>query len=129
MPKKWVSFSASDSKAIESTFQKLSEDNEEQSRLRKTHKQDAIAQGVTAATHTGGGTNDDRRDGNGKVPVNEDFLFDVDIDERELAPAYWLGPIYEVRRGSWFFQGSVSCVQSKFCHTNTLNRWIRSASM
>ena len=43
-----------------------------------------------------------------KVPVNEDFLFDVDIEERELAPAYWLGPIYDVRRGSWFYQESSS---------------------
>lgn len=43
-----------------------------------------------------------------KVPVNEDFLFDVDIQARELAPTYWLGPIYDVRRGSWFYQeGSV----------------------
>ena len=39
-----------------------------------------------------------------KVPVNEDFLFDVDIDNRELAPTYWLGPIYDVRRGTWFYQ-------------------------
>lgn len=39
-----------------------------------------------------------------KVPVNEDFLFDVDIEHRELAPTYWLGPIYNVRRGSWFYQ-------------------------
>ena len=38
------------------------------------------------------------------MPVNEDFLFDVDVDKRELAPAYWLGPIYDVRRGSWFYQ-------------------------
>jgi hypothetical protein len=43
-----------------------------------------------------------------KVPVNEDFLFDVDVEKRELAPVYWLGPIYEVRRGIWFYQdGSV----------------------
>ena len=39
-----------------------------------------------------------------KVPVNEDFLFDVDVEARELAPAYWLGPIYDVRRGTWFHQ-------------------------
>jgi hypothetical protein len=39
-----------------------------------------------------------------KVPVNEDFLFDVDIETRELAPTYWLGPIYDVRRGSWYYQ-------------------------
>lgn len=28
----------------------------------------------------------------------------VDIERRELAPVYWLGPIYDVRRGSWFYQ-------------------------
>ena len=39
-----------------------------------------------------------------KVPVNEDYLFDVDVKNRELAPAYWLGPVYDVRRGSWFYQ-------------------------
>ena len=38
-----------------------------------------------------------------KVPVNEDFLFDVDVEKRELAPTYWLGPVYDVRRGSWFY--------------------------
>jgi hypothetical protein len=42
----------------------------------------------------------DNKDGNAKrdaakVPVNEDFLFDVSIEERELAPVYWLGPVYE----------------------------------
>lgn len=43
-----------------------------------------------------------------KVPVNEDYLFDVDIERRELGAVYWLGPIYEVRRGTWFYQeGSV----------------------
>lgn len=45
-----------------------------------------------------------RKRGGIKVPVNEDFLFDVDIEERELAPVYWEGPVYEVRRGSWFYQ-------------------------
>jgi len=34
-----------------------------------------------------------------KVPVHEDFLFEVDIEKRELSPVYWLGPTYEVRRG------------------------------
>jgi hypothetical protein len=29
-------------------------------------------------------------------------LFDVEIETRELAPSYWLGPVYDVRRGSWF---------------------------
>lgn len=38
-----------------------------------------------------------------RVPVNEDYLFDVDIRQRELAPAYWLGPVYAVQRGTWFY--------------------------
>lgn len=47
---------------------------------------------------------DTEKGGSIKVPVNEDYLFDVDVQNRELAPAYWLGPIYDVRRGSWFYQ-------------------------
>lgn len=43
-----------------------------------------------------------------KVPVNEDYLFDVDVEKRELAPAYWLGPVYDVRRGTWFYQEGVN---------------------
>lgn len=38
-----------------------------------------------------------------KVPVNEDYLFDVDIPNRELGPTFWLGNVYDVRRGTWFF--------------------------
>ncbi|KAF7170463.1 hypothetical protein CNMCM5623_002907 [Aspergillus felis] len=85
-PKKFVPFSSKDSQAIESTFQKLSdvEIAQEQTResefLRETRK-DLFT-----------------------VPVNEDNLFDVDIERRELTPAYWIGPTYEVRRGTWFFQ-------------------------
>ena len=47
-----------------------------------------------------------------KVPVNEDFLFDVDVEKRELAPVYWLGPIYEVRRGTWFYQDGTACEEN-----------------
>ncbi|CEP63729.1 putative carboxylic ester hydrolase LALA0_S09e01200g [Lachancea lanzarotensis] len=36
------------------------------------------------------------------VPVNEDYLFEVDLPKREMRPAYWAGPTYEVRRGLWF---------------------------
>lgn len=42
-----------------------------------------------------------------KVPVNEDYLFDVDVKRRELGPAYWVGPVYEIRRGSWFDASSL----------------------
>lgn len=35
------------------------------------------------------------------VPVNEDFLFEVNIPKMVLKPTYWRGPTYEVRRGIW----------------------------
>ena len=54
-----------------------------------------------------------------KVPVNEDYLFDVDIEQRELAPAYWIGPVYEVRRGSWFYQESAGL---RPCDENLANQ-------
>lgn len=56
----------------------------------------------TPGTNETGG--DEQPSGRTKVPVQEDYLFDVDIERRELLPVYWLGPIYEVRRGSWFYQ-------------------------
>lgn len=36
------------------------------------------------------------------VWVNEDGLFDCDLNARILKAAYWDGPTYEIRRGSWF---------------------------
>ncbi|KAI8976087.1 DDHD domain-containing protein [Pilobolus umbonatus] len=39
------------------------------------------------------------------VSVNEDYLFEVDIAKREISPIYWEGPVFEVRRASWFMQG------------------------
>ena len=105
-PKKWTAFSINDSRAIETAFQKLAdeEDRAEQSGNNET----LDASGDIAMTRL------DASDGHNrsletqghqhqtKVPVNEDFLFDVDVRERELGPAYWLGPIYDVRRGTWF---------------------------
>lgn len=84
-PRKFVPFSLKDSQSIEATFQKLSEIEEA--------RQNGQSQDPKAAEQV-----------SKKVPVNEDFLFDVDVEQRELGPAYWLGPIYEVRRGTWFFQ-------------------------
>ncbi|QPG73528.1 hypothetical protein FOA43_000839 [Brettanomyces nanus] len=40
------------------------------------------------------------------VPVHEDQLFDCDLKARQLRPAYWSGPSYEIRRGTWFVDGS-----------------------
>lgn len=41
--------------------------------------------------------------------MNEDYLFDVQIETRELAPAYWLGPVYDVKRGTWFTPDGEPC--------------------
>lgn len=59
--------------------------------------------------------------GSVKVLVNEDYLFEVDVRARELAPVYWLGNIYEVRRGTWFIQGKSS---TSLLSTRLINsRW------
>lgn len=81
-PKKFIAFSPKDSQSIEATFQQLSEIEDTPEHHQTRTKQDVSK----------------------KVPVNEDYLFDVDVEERELSPAYWIGPVYEVRRGTWFFQ-------------------------
>ncbi|ODV78929.1 DDHD-domain-containing protein [Suhomyces tanzawaensis NRRL Y-17324] len=41
------------------------------------------------------------------VTVNEDKLYQVDLKSFELAPVYWEGPVYEVRRGTWFNSSGV----------------------
>ncbi|PSR81837.1 DDHD domain-domain-containing protein [Coniella lustricola] len=89
IPKKWVLFSPNDSRSIEHAYQNLLEDRERRRSARSSARRDSD-------------TSDDEI--GVKVAVNEDFLFDVDIKRRELAPVYWLGPIYDVRRGSWFYQ-------------------------
>ncbi|KAI9023851.1 hypothetical protein CLU79DRAFT_120938 [Phycomyces nitens] len=43
-----------------------------------------------------------------KVPVNEDYLFEVDVSERTIYPVYWEGPTFEVRRATWFMQADGS---------------------
>lgn len=37
-----------------------------------------------------------------KIEVNEDHLFEVDITKMSMAPIYWSGAVYEIRRGTWF---------------------------
>ncbi|RMZ82350.1 hypothetical protein DV738_g1781, partial [Chaetothyriales sp. CBS 135597] len=81
MPKKLVPFSTTDSQAIEVAYQKLDTDEPPTK---------GESKGEPKMTST-------------RVPVNEDFLFDVHVEKRELEPAYWLGPVYDVRRGTWFF--------------------------
>ncbi|PSK46229.1 hypothetical protein B9Z65_5197 [Elsinoe australis] len=106
-PKKYAPFSHHDSKAIETTFQKLMEHDDSHFGT-KQPKRDEDDAGDMSSPNRDGHVDSAEDKVSPKVPVNEDFLFDVDIEKRELEPAYWLGPVYEVRRGSWFHQeGSV----------------------
>ncbi|CAO2652199.1 Nn.00g004820.m01.CDS01 [Neocucurbitaria sp. VM-36] len=89
-PKKWIPFSASDSRAIEAAFQKTA-DEDEAAELRRGIVSPTTPERSSAGPKT-----------TTKVPVNEDYLFDVEIETRELAPSYWLGPVYDVKRGTWF---------------------------
>lgn len=117
-PKKWAGFTVKDSRAIEAAFQNTAreDDVDLSGNSSKTGTQEQHH--AEADSKTDPGTNvkmhgkpnrsiDTLSESTGKpatkVPVNEDYLFDVDIENRELGPAYWLGPVYEVRRGSWFY--------------------------
>ncbi|KAL8852631.1 MAG: hypothetical protein Q9221_002511 [Calogaya cf. arnoldii] len=112
-PKKYVAFSARDSRSIESVFRRLAEEDDT---IVQDHSEGGEIGEVGLGRAKTIATPGQRRntslesevERNGPppstVPVNEDFLFDVDIERRELAPAYWFGPIYDVRRGSWFYQ-------------------------
>ncbi|KAF4977731.1 hypothetical protein FZEAL_5779 [Fusarium zealandicum] len=106
-PKKYSAFSLPDSKALEAEYQKLLQAMEGTrnrspgnkrlpSRKRKVDATDDMAERPLGK--------EDLPTDSVRVPVNEDFLFDVDIEARELAPVYWLGPVYDVRRGTWFYQ-------------------------
>ncbi|QSZ31681.1 hypothetical protein DSL72_001248 [Monilinia vaccinii-corymbosi] len=112
-PKKFVTFSEHDSRAIEAAYQKLVEDYDN-GRDPRQRVQSGTAEQTSGNTGEKGNTSineaghNEEADRGIRVPVHEDFLFDVDIEKRELSPVYWLGPIYDVRRGSWFYQeGSV----------------------
>lgn len=90
IPRKWLLFSKSDSQAIENAFQQLGHEDEFGEKNTTT-----------------------------KIPVNEDYLYDVHIEKRELQPAYWIGPVYDVRRGSWFFHESAGL---RPCDENLANQ-------
>ncbi|KAJ0120134.1 DDHD domain-containing protein [Diaporthe amygdali] len=100
-PKKWVPFTNNDTRSIEAAYQGVLEGTEserDRSNSGPTRNFSGPRKAFTSETEES-----DAQSGT-KVPVNEDFLFDVDIEKRELAPVYWLGPVYDVRRGSWFYQ-------------------------
>ncbi|KAJ3493078.1 hypothetical protein NLG97_g4964 [Lecanicillium saksenae] len=92
-PKKFSAFSVEDSRRIEAQYQ---------SRLEADEKRRGKKEGMEVTR--GNRSASDLISTDTRVPVNEDFLFDVSIEKRELCPVYWLGPVYDVRRGTWFFQ-------------------------
>jgi len=96
VPKKYVPFSDIDSRAIEAAFQKWVEQEE-------AAEKERLIYGTKGRGLEGQHCHDASKPI--KVPVNEDYLFDVDVEKRELMPAYWLGPVYDVRRGTWFSSG------------------------
>ncbi|KAF2711587.1 DDHD-domain-containing protein [Pleomassaria siparia CBS 279.74] len=98
-PRKWIAFSSGDSRSIESAFLKLSEEANATDKRR----------GIISPTSPAEEQKDSGEETSTKVPVNEDYLFDVEIETRELAPAYWLGPVYDVKRGTWFQQDGEPC--------------------
>ena len=101
---KFVPFGEQDSKRIEAAFLELSERDDAKtareaekpwtSRRKDSDDEDS--------TETGAGVTEDE---GVTVMVNEDYLFDVHIRARELASAYWEGPVYSVLRGTWFRDG------------------------
>ncbi|KAI0912269.1 DDHD domain-containing protein [Ustulina deusta] len=111
-PKKFAAFSKVDSRSLENAYQKLLEEMENDrgkgvaSQHMRTRSGSRRSQAVSVEDAPNAGSDKDSGSSPSglRVPVNEDFLFDVDIEQRELAPVYWLGPIYEVRRGTWFYQ-------------------------
>ncbi|KAI1424079.1 DDHD domain-containing protein [Xylaria sp. FL1777] len=117
VPKKFVAFSNVDSRSLENAYQKLLEELENdrgkgavsQQHMR-THSSSLRSRAVSVedASIAGSDKDSDSSSSGLRIPVNEDFLFDVNIEQRELTPVYWLGPIYEVRRGTWFYQESSS---------------------
>jgi hypothetical protein len=107
-----VAFSEHDSKRIEALFQKLSDEYDDPTKEPRTKGEDDVSGGqsplnLERGTRTGSVEEagvDGRASGSARVPVHEDFLFEVDVFQRELSPVYWMGAVFSIQRGSWFFQ-------------------------
>ncbi|KAI8621229.1 DDHD domain-containing protein [Chytriomyces sp. MP71] len=84
-PLLWTAFSKRDSARIEEAFQLLA--------LAAAAAKEAAASSDPIAIPASAST---------KVLVNEDFLYEVDVAKREVYPVYWYGPVYDIRRGTWF---------------------------
>lgn len=104
-PKKFVAFTPHDSRALEVAYQDIADTfDDPHTEIRRAAdgsvEKDVISSlGAQKHCTSTGETVSAGELPRTKVPVHEDYLFDVDIGNRELAPVYWLGPIYEVRRG------------------------------
>ncbi|KAL1593929.1 hypothetical protein SLS60_010662 [Paraconiothyrium brasiliense] len=98
-PKKWIPFSFDDSRSIENAFQKTAAEAEAVETRRGILSPPGAEQASLSKVP----------ETSTKVPVNEDYLFDVEIETRELSPAYWLGPVYDVKRGTWFTPDGEPC--------------------
>ncbi|KAK6361398.1 hypothetical protein TWF730_005130 [Orbilia blumenaviensis] len=101
-PVKFVPFGEQDSKRIETAFLELSERDDAKTALEAekpwmSRRRDSDDE--EGATEKTAGVAEEEEV---TVMVNEDYLFDVHIRARELASAYWEGPVYSVLRGTWF---------------------------
>jgi hypothetical protein len=111
-PKKFVAFSGHDSRAIELAYQKLADDYHNSRASIGQEGADASTGTSNNGSKTSPGNTSQGEHQGTRVPVHEDFLFDVDIEKRELAPVYWLGPIFQVTRGTWFYDDGKACDES-----------------
>jgi len=108
--KKYAPFTVRDSRNVEQAFQRLAKDSKASSPFTSSSRLvgDDDDEGDIGTTQAASSSSTATEGEAAKVPVNEDYLFDVDIDRRELAPAYWLGPVYDVRRATWFYDSGSS---------------------
>ncbi|KAJ3036023.1 hypothetical protein HDV00_003116, partial [Rhizophlyctis rosea] len=88
-PATWKSFSSRDSAALEAAYTKFSAWRERAKEREKSWDKSAPEEEPC----------------NTRVHVNEDNLFEACVEKKETYPIYWHGPTYEIRRGTWFFQG------------------------
>ncbi|KAF3163070.1 hypothetical protein TWF788_001675 [Orbilia oligospora] len=98
-PVKFVPFGEQDSKRIEAAFLELSERDDAKTALEAEKPWTSRRKDSDDEDSTDPGVAEDEEV---TVMVNEDYLFDVHIKARELASAYWEGPVYSVLRGTWF---------------------------
>ncbi|RDL37465.1 uncharacterized protein BP5553_04898 [Venustampulla echinocandica] len=107
IPKKFTTFSKHDSRAIETAYQKLAD--ESQGGNNEGGDESTKSKQAGGSSNTSLNVPGQEEHPGVRVPVQEDFLFDVDIERRELAPVYWLGPIFQVTRGTWFYDDGKPC--------------------